>query len=122
MVACTSTISDLRLWRQNFNSLRVRMTPCTYAYHTCKHRCVYVYACFVIVNQPLLFLLLLLIVILLLTLLLLSMLLLLKVLAFTFIVTVTVRFNEQFINFGILNYTKSRACFIFFAVFLVNID
>ena len=34
------------------NSLRLRMPPCAYAYHTCKQPCAYAYACVVRVNQP----------------------------------------------------------------------
>ena len=54
-----SAILNLKLWRQNFNfnSLRLRMPPCAYAYHTCKqpcaYACAYSYACVVRVNQPL---------------------------------------------------------------------
>ena len=59
MVVFTSAILDLKFWRQNFNILRLRMSPCAYAYHTCKqpyaYACANAYPCFVRINQPLLF-------------------------------------------------------------------
>ena len=47
-----SAILDLKLWRQNFCSLRLRMSPCVYVNRRCKQLCAYVctYACVVSVN------------------------------------------------------------------------
>ena len=57
MEVCTNAILNFKFWRQNFNSLRLRMSPGAYTYCTCKHPCTnlyaYDYACFVRTNQPL---------------------------------------------------------------------